>query len=57
LGFSAATTLAAGLAGTVQWYLANDAWWRPILSGEYRDWYARQYPNGTGATARGSPGR
>jgi dTDP-glucose 4,6-dehydratase len=56
LGFSAATTLAAGLAGTVQWYLANDAWWRPILSGEYRDWYARQYPNGTAATARGSPG-
>ncbi len=51
LGFSAATTLAAGLAGTVQWYLANDAWWRPILSGEYRDWYARQYPDAPGAAA------
>jgi dTDP-glucose 4,6-dehydratase len=51
LGFSAATTLAAGLAGTVQWYLANDAWWRPILSGEYRDWYARQYPHAPGAAA------
>ena len=44
LGVSAGTALGAGLAATVQWYLANEAWWRPILSGEYRDWYARQYP-------------
>jgi len=33
----------AGLTATVQWYLENERWWRDIVSGEYRDWYARQY--------------
>jgi dTDP-glucose 4,6-dehydratase len=43
LGFSAVTPLAAGLAATVAWYLANEAWWRPVVSGEYRYWYESQY--------------
>jgi dTDP-glucose 4,6-dehydratase len=43
LGFAAATRLSAGLAATLQWYLANEGWWRPVLSGAYRNWYARQY--------------
>jgi dTDP-glucose 4,6-dehydratase len=46
LGFRAATTLAAGLAATVRWYLDNESWWRAVVSGEYRDWYARQYQAG-----------
>jgi dTDP-glucose 4,6-dehydratase len=44
LKFTAATELAAGLAGTVRWYLDNESWWRSVASGEYRQWYARQYP-------------
>jgi dTDP-glucose 4,6-dehydratase len=44
LGFSAATPLAAGLETTVRWYLDNEAWWRGVGSGDYRQWYARQYP-------------
>ena len=44
LGFSAVTPLAAGLAATVAWYLANETWWRPVVSGEYRHWYESQYP-------------
>jgi dTDP-glucose 4,6-dehydratase len=32
-----------GLAGTVDWFVANEAWWRPIKSGEWRDYYRRQY--------------
>jgi dTDP-glucose 4,6-dehydratase len=44
LGFSAATPLAAGLETTVRWYLDNEAWWRGVVSGDYRQWYARQYP-------------
>jgi dTDP-glucose 4,6-dehydratase len=44
LGFRAATPLAAGLESTLRWYLEHEAWWRGIVSGEYREWYARQYP-------------
>jgi dTDP-glucose 4,6-dehydratase len=47
LGFRAATTLAAGLAATVRWYLGHEAWWRGVVSGEYRQWYARQYSRAT----------
>jgi dTDP-glucose 4,6-dehydratase len=43
LGFRAATTLSAGLATTVRWYLDNEAWWYGVVSGDYRQWYARQY--------------
>jgi len=43
LGFTAQTSLAAGLAATVRWYLENERWWRSIVSGEYRAWYANQY--------------
>lgn len=35
--------LAEGLAGTIDWYLDNEAWWRPIQSGEYRKWLASHY--------------
>jgi len=43
LGFTAQTPLAAGLATTVRWYLDNENWWRGVVSGAYRTWYARQY--------------
>jgi dTDP-glucose 4,6-dehydratase len=43
LNFTAATSLAAGLEVTVHWYLDNEDWWRGVTSGEYRQWYARQY--------------
>jgi dTDP-glucose 4,6-dehydratase len=43
LGFAASVSLENGLADTVAWYLANEAWWRPVLSGQYRTWYEQQY--------------
>jgi dTDP-glucose 4,6-dehydratase len=43
LGFSIGTALATGLEDTVRWYLGNESWWRGVASGEYRQWYARQY--------------
>jgi dTDP-glucose 4,6-dehydratase len=43
LGFSPATALKSGLSATVRWYLENEPWWRGVMSGEYRQWYARQY--------------
>jgi len=35
LGWRAAHTFAAGLAETIDWFLANEAWWRPIRDGSY----------------------
>lgn len=31
LGWRPSVTLAEGLARTVDWYLANESWWRPLL--------------------------
>ncbi len=33
LGFSPAETFETGIAKTLDWYLANEAWWRPLLKG------------------------
>ncbi len=32
-----------GLAATVDWYVANEAWWRSIRSGDWDAYYERQY--------------
>ena len=32
-----------GLERTVAWYRDNEAWWRRVKSGEYREYYERQY--------------
>jgi dTDP-glucose 4,6-dehydratase len=34
---------ADGLEATVEWYQNNGWWWEPIRSGDYRDYYERQY--------------
>jgi dTDP-glucose 4,6-dehydratase len=43
LGWRPAEDLAAGIARTVAWYRENRAWWEPIKSGEYRDYYQKHY--------------
>jgi dTDP-glucose 4,6-dehydratase len=43
LGFRPRTVIKDGLEATVDWYLANENWWKPIQSGQYRDWMRRQY--------------
>jgi dTDP-glucose 4,6-dehydratase len=43
LGWEPRHELEAGLAETVGWYRENRAWWEPIKSGEYLDYYKRQY--------------
>jgi dTDP-glucose 4,6-dehydratase len=49
LGWSPQTELAGGLERTVAWYRDNEWWWAPIRSGEYRDYYERQYGRRLGA--------
>lgn len=43
LGWRSRHTFPEALEKTVQWYLENEWWWRKIKSGEYREWYERQY--------------
>jgi dTDP-glucose 4,6-dehydratase len=43
LGWSPRTEFANGLAETVAWYREREDWWRPIKSGEFADYYRRQY--------------
>jgi dTDP-glucose 4,6-dehydratase len=48
LGWEAAVGFADGLERTVAWYRDNSWWWEPIRSGEYRDYYERQYGRALG---------
>jgi dTDP-glucose 4,6-dehydratase len=50
LGWKPAVDFGEGLSRTVDWYRDNEAWWRPIRSGEYRDYYERQYGRALGAS-------
>jgi dTDP-glucose 4,6-dehydratase len=43
LGWAAAVPFAEGIERTVAWYRENEEWWEPIRSGEYREYYERQY--------------
>jgi dTDP-glucose 4,6-dehydratase len=43
LGYIPAETLESGLAKTIAWYFENEAWWRAVMNGSYRDWIKRQY--------------
>jgi dTDP-glucose 4,6-dehydratase len=43
LGFEPRESLQTGLARTIDWYLANEAWWRAVMDGSYRAWMASQY--------------
>ncbi|KJS28176.1 MAG: dTDP-glucose 4,6-dehydratase [Hyphomonadaceae bacterium BRH_c29] len=36
LGWTRRNGFEAGLEATVDWYLANEVWWRPIQDGQYR---------------------
>jgi dTDP-glucose 4,6-dehydratase len=43
LGWSPRIDFESGLADTVAWYREHETWWRPIKSGEFREYYRRQY--------------
>jgi len=43
LGFVPRTTFDDGIARTVRWYLDHQGWWRGLRSGDWHDYYARQY--------------
>jgi dTDP-glucose 4,6-dehydratase len=43
LGWRPRKTFEAGLRETVDWYRTNAWWWKPIKSGEFKDYYKVQY--------------
>ena len=43
LGWQPAMDFDDGVRVTVDWYRDNRAWWEPIKSGEYREYYEKQY--------------
>src|SRR5438067_1293493 len=43
LGWTPRHRFGEALRATVEWYKGHEAWWRPLKSGEFRAYYARQY--------------
>jgi dTDP-glucose 4,6-dehydratase len=43
LGWLPETCFEVGIEKTIDWYLSHEDWWRPILAGEYQDYYAKHY--------------
>ncbi len=43
LGWKARVDFDEGIASTVEWYRENESWWGELRSGEYREYYERQY--------------
>jgi dTDP-glucose 4,6-dehydratase len=42
-GWRPQIAFAQGIRSTVEWYRANESWWRPIRAGEFREYYERMY--------------
>lgn len=45
LGWTPKTKFDDGIKKTVAWYLENKSWWEKIISGEYKNYYAKMYDN------------
>jgi len=43
LGFCPCHSFETGIKKTIAWYLENQAWWKSIMDGTYRDWIKTNY--------------
>jgi dTDP-glucose 4,6-dehydratase len=43
LGWKPTYNFETGIAQTIQWYLDNKEWWEQIISGQYREYFEKQY--------------
>jgi dTDP-glucose 4,6-dehydratase len=43
LGWRPRTSFEAGLAATIDWFVANEAWWRAVKTDDWDAYYERQY--------------
>jgi len=42
-GWAPMIEFAEGIRRTIRWYRENESWWRRVKSGEYRQYYEKQY--------------
>lgn len=43
IGWTPSYTFERGIEETVQWYLSNQGWWSRVMTGEYQEYYQKQY--------------
>ncbi len=43
LGWEPSYTFASGMEETIRWYVQNTSWWERVMTGEYQNYYQRQY--------------
>ena len=43
LGWKPVYNFDTGMKQTIDWYLENREWWEHIISGDYKNYYARMY--------------
>ena len=43
LGWKPIYTFETGISQTIEWYLDNKWWWEQIISGEYKNYFKKQY--------------
>ena len=43
LGYCPAESFETGIRRTLDWYLANEDWWRAVMDGSYRQWVELNY--------------
>jgi dTDP-glucose 4,6-dehydratase len=43
LGFTPRESFETGIRKTLTWYLGNEAWWRAVMDGSYREWVRVNY--------------
>lgn len=43
IGWAPAVDFATGIAETARWYRAHEAWWRPLKSADFWEFYRRNY--------------
>lgn len=43
LGWEPKVSLEEGMANTVSWYKKNKSWWQKLKSGDFKDYYKKQY--------------
>lgn len=46
LGWEPKYTFETGIKETIDWYLENRSWWERIITGEYQQYYEKQYGRG-----------
>ena len=46
LGWRPQIQFERGIGETIDWYVANEGWWRRIKTGDYLTYYEKQYGRG-----------